>query len=371
MTDILIIGGGLAGLTAAIHLSKAGQSVVLIEKKSFPQHKVCGEYVSNEILNYLQNLDANPLEIGANPVQRFRLSSPSGKTVTTPLPLGGFGIRRFTFDHFLSQKAQQSGAKIIEQTTVSAVHFEDDYFTIECQKGQSFQAKVVIGSFGKRSLLDKQLQRPFFHQPSDYLGVKHFLKGDYPSDLVELFNFPGGYCGAIQVEDKTISLAYLTKAKNLKKYGSLEVMEAHLLLKNPLLKRLFEAGEPVLKRPQTISNISFLRKEVVNNHILMVGDAAGMIAPVCGNGMAMGIHGAKIAAELVIQFLSQQISRSEMEVQFEKKWRKQFGRRVFWGRQLQKFMGRSGLSEFAVSALKTLPFLFPKIIEGTHGTIVE
>ena len=367
MYDILIIGGGLAGLTASIHLSQKGKNVILIEKKSFPQHKVCGEYVSNEILQYLQNLGADPLTIGANPVQKFQLFAPSGKVVEAQLPLGGFGIRRYTFDEFLFEKAKENGVTVLEKTTVTEIDFEDNRFKINCQKGASFQAKIVLGSFGKRSNLDKTLNRNFFSQPTDYLGVKHFFEGDFPQDLVALYNFPGGYCGAIQVEDKSISVAYLTRHQYLKKYGNLQKMEEALLYKNPILKRLFTKNKSLLKRPQTISNVSFQHKEIVQNHVLMIGDAAGMIAPVCGNGMAMGIHGAKIASELVLQFLEGKIDRTILEQNFTKQWKNAFGQRVFWGRQIQKFMGQPQLSEFAVKTLHTMPLIFPTIIKKTHG----
>lgn len=367
MHDVLIIGGGLAGLTAGIHLAQAGKEVVLIEKKSFPQHKVCGEYVSNEILGYLQNLGANPFDIAANPVQRFQLSAPSGKTVEAQLPLGGFGVRRYAFDEFLFEKAKESGVTVIEKTTVTNVHFQDNSFEITCQKGKKFQAKIVLGSFGKRSNLDKSLNRNFFFQPTDYLGVKHFFAGEFPDDLVVLHNFDGGYCGAIQVEDKSISVAYLTRAAYLQKYGNLQKMEEALLFKNPILKQLFTENKPLLERPQTISNISFKSKEVVQNHILMIGDAAGMIPPVCGNGMAMGIHAAKMASELVLLFLDGQIERNFLEKSFAKQWRQTFGKRVFWGRQIQRFMGQPQLSEFAVGTLRALPKILPTVIKRTHG----
>jgi flavin-dependent dehydrogenase len=250
---------------------------------------------------------------------------------------------------------------------VTAIDFQNDTFNIKCQKGATFQAKVVLGSFGKRSNLDKTLNRHFFSQPTDYLGVKHFFEGDFPKDLVALYNFDGGYCGAIQVEDKSISVAYLTKHQYLKKYGSLQKMEEALLYKNPILKKLFTQNKPLLERPQTISNVSFQHKEIVQNHVLMIGDAAGMIAPVCGNGMAMGIHGAKIASDLVLQFLDGQIDRNALEQNFEKQWKKVFGKRVFWGRQIQKFMGQPQLSEIAVKTLHVMPAILPTIINRTHG----
>jgi len=63
--DVIIIGGGLAGLCNAIHLSKFGKKVLLIEKNEYPKHKVCGEYISNEVLPYLEFLEINPFDFGA------------------------------------------------------------------------------------------------------------------------------------------------------------------------------------------------------------------------------------------------------------------------------------------------------------------
>ena len=99
--DILIIGGGLAGLVNAIHLSAAGLSVILIEKNEYPKHKVCGEFISNEVLPYLQHLNADPMTIGAKKINRLLISTTRGKTIETKLPLGGFGISRYALDHFL------------------------------------------------------------------------------------------------------------------------------------------------------------------------------------------------------------------------------------------------------------------------------
>ena len=70
--DVIIIGGGLAGLTSAIHLSKANHSVLLIEKNEYPKHKVCGEYVSNEVLPYLDFLGFNPFEFGAKRISKLK-----------------------------------------------------------------------------------------------------------------------------------------------------------------------------------------------------------------------------------------------------------------------------------------------------------
>jgi flavin-dependent dehydrogenase len=92
---ILIVGGGLAGLTAAIHLSKIGLKVILIEKNEFPKHKVCGEYISNEVLSYLNWLDIDCEDLRPTHLTKFQFSFLDGKTLESDLPLGGFGVSRY------------------------------------------------------------------------------------------------------------------------------------------------------------------------------------------------------------------------------------------------------------------------------------
>ena len=99
----------------------------------------------------------------------------------------------------------------------------------------------------------------------------------------------------------------------------------------------------------------------------MIGDAAGLITPLCGNGMAMAIHGGKIAAELTSQFLKDEISRATLEQNYTKAWKKQFGKRLWVGRNVQRFFGDVWLSELALSFFKLSPFFLNLVVKSTHG----
>ena len=367
MADVAIIGGGLAGLTAAIHLAKAGIEVEVFEKKSYPRHKVCGEYISAEVLPYFAALGA-PLDvIQPNIVRRFRLHAPSGAFVESHLPLGGLGISRYALDHYLYEKAKSYGVVFYLNATVVASEFEGEDILLKTQKGAVHRAKIVLGAYGKRSKLDKHFKRRFFNVPADYVGIKFYIKSDFPQDLVALYNFSGGYAGAVQVEDGSIDVAYLVRNEQLQAYGSITRMEEELLYRNPAIKALFTSGERYPSKSLAISNVSFLPKQQVEDHVLMLGDAAGMIPPLAGNGMAMAIHAAKLAAEKGLAFLNQQINRKELEQQYNKMWQKQFGHRLYWGRKLHQFMGKKFVSEMAVHSLKTFPPLLKPIIQQTHG----
>ena len=123
--EVLIIGGGLAGLTAAIHLSKLGLQVTVIEKNSYPKHKVCGEYISNEVVDYFKWLGLEEILIESNHINQFRLEIHNNNFSEVALSLGGFGICRYLLDHLLYQKAVSQNCTFIHET-VSDVTFKND-----------------------------------------------------------------------------------------------------------------------------------------------------------------------------------------------------------------------------------------------------
>ncbi|WP_226065106.1 NAD(P)/FAD-dependent oxidoreductase [Kaistella polysaccharea] len=364
--EILIIGGGLAGLTSAIHLTKMGCKVIVIEKNSYPKHKVCGEYISNEVLPYFDWLDVNIEELKPTHITSLQFSSESGRTIETQLPLGGFGISRYTLDHALYLKALSQNCEIIEDQ-VNEVIFKDDYFEVQLASEKIISSNVVLGGFGKRSNLDLKMNRDFLKNKSPWLAVKSHYKGEFANDVVGLHNFKGGYCGISKVENNLLNICYLTNFKSFKKYKNIEEFQEKVVSQNPHLKNILENSTSVFEKPLTISQICFEKKENVEKHILMMGDTAGLIHPLCGNGMAMAIHSAKLASEQTIEFLSEKISRNEMENNYSSNWNKNFKQRLWYGRILGSILEHSKLSEVLTNLITHLPFLLPIIIKKTHG----
>lgn len=365
--EIIIIGGGLAGLTAAIHLSKIGFGVTVIEKNHYPKHKVCGEYVSNEVLPYFEWLDINVSELNPAAITKIVFSTSNGKTVRGNLPLGGFGISRYVLDHFLYQKATDNGCKFIHET-VENVQFENNRFNVEIPNLKPLEADFVIGAFGKRSNIDLKMHRHFTEKKSPWLAVKAHYKGNFPSDTVGLHNFAGGYCGVSKVEDDQINVCYLADYKTFKNYKNIEDYQKEVVSKNPNLRNIFEHAESVFEKPLTISQISFEKKAAVEDHILMIGDSVGMIHPLCGNGMAMAVHSAKLVAELLEQFFDGTIkTRQELEKKYIEAWDFHFKKRLDAGRMIARILGKSIISENLMKLLVHFPSLLPKIITRTHG----
>ena len=365
--DVIIAGGGIGGLINANLLASKGWQVMLFEKKSYPFHRVCGEYVSNEVAYFLKKIGCYPEELYPAQITRFQLTSTNGQSAEMPLDLGGFGISRYSFDPFLAIQASSRGAEIIENASVQHVQFIEDHFEVKLMNGAVYRSRVVIGAFGKRSNLDSFLNRRFFKKRSPYIGVKYHIKGDFENNLIGLHNFHGGYCGISKVEDDTFNLCYLSLRATMKKLGTVRKLEEKIIMQNPFLNRIFNTATFVFDKPVVINEISFASKEPVSDHILMSGDAAGMITPLCGNGMAMAIHSAAILSEQVHWFLSGKTNRNDLEYRYSLLWRKNFGFRVWAGRQIQKLFGTRVLSNLAVSLIKNSGLLSGWIMKQTHG----
>lgn len=365
----MIVGGGLAGLTSAIHLAKSGIKLLVIEKQQYPFHKVCGEYVSNEVLSYLNSLGFDPFQFDAKKIDRLKLSTPSGKFVESKLDLGGFGLSRYTMDNELYKLVKLNGGFIINDA-VTEINFNSS-FTVVTKSKMVIHTKVVLGAYGKRSNLDIRLNRNFIKKESPFLAVKAHYTGVFPEDLVGLHHFEGGYCGVSTIENSKINICYIADYKIFKRYKNTDEFEAHVVRKNIFLKEIFEKSELAFEKPLAISQISFEQKSAVENHILMCGDSAGLIHPLCGNGMGMAIHSAQIASNLVIQFLSEQMSREKLEKTYQLQWNKAFNSRLQIGRNLAQLFRMNQFSEVSMSLLKFAPMALKPIIGLTHGKPIK
>lgn len=370
--DVAIIGGGLAGLALSIQLAEKKYRVALFEKEQYPFHKVCGEYISLESWSFIESLGLPLASMHLPIITKLQVSAPNGNILKHVLPLGGFGISRFLLDNELKNIAVAKGVDVYENCKAEEVIFSNDTFDIHTIEGK-FTSKICCGSFGKRSNIDIKWKRNFIthknNKLSNYIGVKYHIKTNFPDDTIALHNFKDGYCGMSKIEGDTYCLCYLTNAANLKaSNNSIAEMEHYILQRNPQLKNIFAQSEMLYAAPVTISQISFSKKTQVENHMLLLGDAAGMITPLCGNGMSMALHASKIAAGCIHRHLQNNSSRKFMEEEYTVLWKKQFQKRLRTGRLIQHFFGKEWATNIFISIMKRLPLLTNWLIKQTHGT---
>ena len=369
--DVIVVGGGLAGLSAAIQLAEKNYRVLLIEKNYYPFHRVCGEYISEESRPFLERLGIPVSSMQLPEIRRLLVTAPDGTALSTPLKPGGFGISRYWLDALMASKAKQAGAIVMEGKKVQDIRYKNGWMEVQVS-GAVMEARLVLGCFGKRSALDLKMNRSFtLEKPgklNNFIGVKYHIKWDDPEDLISLHNFKDGYCGISRIENDQYCLCYLTTANNLGlSNNSIGQMEKTILSVNPYLSRIFSEAKKIRQEPVSIAQVSFAPKSQVDTHVLMVGDAAGLITPLCGNGMSIALQASYLAVQAAVPFLEGACSRTAMEAAYTRSWRGAFASRLRTGRIIQSFFGDPWLSKGLIFAGNKLPGLTRWLIGKTHG----
>jgi len=369
-TQVVVIGGGLAGLSTAIRLRQLGTEVILVERNTYPFHRVCGEYISLESVPFLERLGISMASLNLPIINQLQITAPSGAKFESELPLGGIGISRYLLDKLLADIFVGLGGTLLQGTTVEHIERKNDGFLVTTGS-EVLNSNLVAAAFGKRSHLARMAGlNPINKAPSgNFIGVKYHVQGTVPANRIELHSFPNGYCGISQIEDGKHCLCYLTTAANLKQAGGkIADMERLFLYKNPILEQYLESFPKLWDKPVSIAQISFDRRPLIRDGVFALGDAAGMITPLCGNGMSMALRAGHEWSNLAHQFLQRNITRAQLESDYTQHWNSLFARRLQVGRGLQNILLKSSMAPLALNTLNAMPSSWQKnIIALTHG----
>jgi menaquinone-9 beta-reductase len=377
--DVAIIGGGLAGCSSAIRLAQHGQRVVLCEMQTYPHHKVCGEFLSPECTVLLADLGLSAALQAVKPalIHTANIIAPDGTTWTSALPGIGIGISRYTLDNIMAEQARAFGVHLLTSTTVTDVQGDLDHgfdLTIRNALGQqTMSAKTVIGAQGKRSVIDRRLKRNFFKTPQPFMGLKAHFRGLLPADQIYLYAFSGGYCGMSAVENGLINVCLLVRqdifqSASQPSPASVESFILWMKQQNPALGKWLSAAERIHDSWLSISQIPFVNKQTVVNDILMAGDSAGLIASVAGDGMGMALETGQMVADLLVRYLTHQISAAEVRKQYKALWWRKFGLRLRLSRVLQEFMLRPNWLTPGLILMNNVPSLGRLLVTQTRDS---
>ena len=366
-SDVLISGGGIAGLVLANALQQEGLKVVVLEASEYPRHRVCGEFISTEVLPYLHSLDLPIDRLSPVRINTFELSSTGNRHLKTGLDMEALGISRFALDLFLKEQAEKKGAKIIENAEVLRQHSEDQLNLIVDKSGQEYSAPWFVSAHGKRSRLDTHFNRPFLADTQLYSGIKMHFEGNWAQNTVALHNFKGGYAGISAVEGGRINVCYLVKTPELQAAGGLQPFQEKVMHKNQALLSFFKTHKPVFEQPLAISGIRFGKKQPVQDSIPFVGDASGLVAPLFGNGMALAVRTAHLlhGAMRSVDFKNE--NKNQALNAYQTAWNIEVKGRLSLSRFVQNMFGRPGISDLALLGAQALPFALRYVLAQSHG----
>ena len=297
----LVIGGGLAGSMVALRLAAAGCSVTLLEKERAPHHKVCGEFLSREAIDYLREAGVDPSALGAATIRFVRLSS-KRTTVEVALPFTALSLSRFVVDQALLARAEEAGCTVHRGLCVEGLASANNLWSAQLRDGPPLLARTVFLANGKRDL------RGWNRTPGvqdDLVAFKlHWrlspAQTEALRDFIELFLFPGGYGGLTLVEEDIANLCFVVRQGRLRTAGGFAPLFDSILKDNQLLGRRMLGATALWDCPLALSSIPYGYLSSRPANLWCIGDQAAVIPSFTGDGMSIALHSAVLAADMYL-----------------------------------------------------------------------
>ncbi len=372
--DLLVIGAGLAGSSLAAALSSLGHDVLLVERRALPHQKVCGEFLSPEAQASLWALGLyeTVATLAPSQIDTARLVGHYGHDLTMVLPGVAWGLSRFALDAALAAAASRAGAELCTGVTATELRATPTGWqvTLRSPQGQQqVQARAVVLACGRHAPPGLRAARHAPLPQRSYVGAKCHYSGVTMPPHVELYLFPGGYVGLNPIEAGRANLcALVTPAAFRRAGGSVRTLLAALVADIPALARRLAGAQPLPASEVAVAPVDTGVAAVPWEQVARLGDAATMIPPLCGDGMAMALRAAELCVPLADDFLAGRITLRAWERAYRAAWHHEFDQRIRTGRWLQALFRVPGLADGLLGIGRVLPRLALRLLHTTRGT---
>lgn len=346
--ECLVIGGGLAGAMAGLRLARAGRGVLLVERERAAHAKVCGEFLSPEAVSYLRAAGVDPLQLGAEQVYRLRLAV-GPRVVETALPFTAHSLSRTLLDECLLMRAEEQGCGLLRGVAVEKLTRNEDRWNAQLTDGRTILAANAVLATGKHDL--RGWARPPGSQ-NDLIGFKmHWQLAPQQTrslrSCMELFLFRGGYGGLSLIENGIANLAWVVRRKVIAARGGWPGLLTQICAECRKLDECLRGAQQVWERPLAIGRIPYGYLARTSDRIWRVGDQAAVIPSFTGDGMAIALHSASLAAEMLLAGAGSELYQHALAAQLRR------GMRV--ATCLSRFMTTNAARQLVPTLLGVLP----------------
>ncbi len=320
--DMIIVGAGPAGSSAAIYAKKEGFKTLLIDKETFPRDKICGDALSGKSVAVLRELDLleKTQNLPGAHIQSIIFSSPDHASFSIDLTQTslenipkGFVIRRKNFDAFLFNETKNSATTTLQNFIVTDLIIENGY--VRGIRGEDkssgeeteYYGKIVLGADGYKSIVSRKLGL-YDHDPNHwvvalrcyYKNVKDLtnqIELHYVDEVIP------GYFWIFPLEDGYANVGIGMLHKYIKRQNIDLKKALDDTINSPYFRDRFEGSELLEKPVGWNLPVGSKRRKSYGNGFLLLGDAAGLIDPFTGEGIGNAMYSAKFAVKITAQAL--------------------------------------------------------------------
>jgi flavin-dependent dehydrogenase len=391
--DAIIVGGGPAGASAAVHLAASGARVLLAERERFPREKLCGEFISPECLEHFARLGVSEemSRGGGARVSETVFYAPSGRGVSVPSAwFGGqggdaLGLSRAEMDARLLARAREVGVTVIEEAALASLVIEGARVRgvrLHADGGavREFRARVTLDATGRHRAVVRRAERETGREADGrregrvpLVAFKAHLEGARgAAGVCEIYFYPGGYGGLSPVEGGLSNLCFIARAGDVRASGSdAERVLREVLMRNRRAARTLD-GARARTRWLGVSLEGFGRHEPAPfEGLLAVGDAAAFIDPFTGSGMLMALEGGELAARAVSDWLARGgRDFDEIAGDYRRAYASRFDARLrLCGLLRRAALAPTAFAEVSVVALSASAALRRRLARSTRGRV--
>lgn len=372
--DVIIVGAGPAGTACAYMLAHKGYRIALLDKSDFPRDKTCGDALSLDVINQLEWMNPELLKAFHSYEHKtasfgIKIVAPSGEGVELPILRNqvvkcGFTSERFYFDDFLFQQVQQKGGvDIFTNTEITGITINKDAAVVQCSQ-KTFTTSLVIGADGAHSVVNKNTIGNKTDKKHHSAGIRQYYEnvtGFHPENYIELHFLPEitpGYLWIFPLPNNKANVGLgIPSAMVSKQKINLNKTFQHLLQTHPSFKERFKQAVPL----ETIKGFGLplgsKKRKISGQRVLLTGDAAGLIDPFTGEGIANALRSGRVAADVALQALQQNTFTAAFLVRYDQLLYSKIGNELRISARLQNMFRHKRLVNFMIKKANRSAYL--------------